>query len=374
MTASRRAFLRIAGVTVGASLLGTRALLAAGPGAPVRYASCVRIADDAYGVAVLDEAGRILQLRPLPGRGHDVAFDPVSGRCVAFARRPGTFAVVFDAAGREEPTLLAAAPGRHFYGHGVFTADGGTLYATENDIEAGRGLVGVYDARDGFRRIGEVPTGGVGPHELVWAADRRSLVVANGGLDTAGGEFGRSDLNRAEMVSTLSVIDPDGGRLLHRAVLPSEHATLSIRHLAVDHAGAVWFGCQHEGDPTDLPPLAGRLSPGGEPELFALPEEIRTRPKNYVGSVAVSADGGVVAFSAPKGGILFAFDTATAGFLGAADLDDGCGLAPAPEGDGGLYATAGTGRIIRLHDDDLFAAEPVARADVAFDNHLLRLG
>ena len=56
--------------------------------------------DGAYGVGVLSEAGKLLFTSPLPDRGHDVTFDPTPRRSVVFARRPGTFAVVFDHAGK----------------------------------------------------------------------------------------------------------------------------------------------------------------------------------------------------------------------------------------------------------------------------------
>lgn len=364
----RRAFLKLATGTIAAALVGPRALYAAEGGA-LLYASCVKLPDETYAVAILEENGTIRQLRPLPDRGHDVAFDPVSRRCVAFARRPGTFAVVFDLDGQREPVTLASAPGRHFYGHGVFSADGGILYATENDYERGAGVIGLYDARDGFARIGEFQTGGVGPHELVWLPDRRTLAIANGGLDTHP-EFGRVNLNTAEMAPSLVLMEASSGRLQASHTLGPELSALSIRHLAVDAAGAVWFGCQFEGDPTDLPPLVGRVAEGGSPELFDLPLKIINGTRNYIGSVAASADAEQVIFSAPKGNMVFAFDARSAAFLGHAALVDGCGVAPGPGA--GFLATSGRGDVGAIAAAD-FRLRPVKRDEVAFDNHLNRL-
>src|SRR3546814_10690678 len=78
--------------------------------------------------------------------------------------------------GAQPPVALQAAAGRHFFGHGVFLPDGRRMLATENHYEAGHGVLGVYDASDGgdYRRIGEFPTGGVGPHEVVLLPDGRS--------------------------------------------------------------------------------------------------------------------------------------------------------------------------------------------------------
>ncbi|WP_181704284.1 DUF1513 domain-containing protein [Chthonobacter albigriseus] len=365
----RRAFLRLSAGTLTAAVLGPRRLHAATVGGEALYASCVKLPNDSYAVAIMSESGAIQFLRPLPDRGHDVAFDPVSRRCVAFARRPGTFAVVVDLDGRTEPVVLSAAPGRHFYGHGVFTADGSILYATENDFEAAGGVVGIYDAKADFRRIGEFSTGGVGPHELVWLPDGRTLAVANGGLDTHP-DFGRVALNSAEMQPSLSLLEAESGRLLATETLDRDLAALSIRHLAVDAAGAVWFGCQYEGDPMDLPPLAGRLVPGRRAELFSLPDELQAGARNYVGSVAASADGELVAFSAPRGGIVFAFEARSARFAGKVEFNDGCGIAPAPVRGPSLLATSGTGRIATVERSSGLAITPVGRDDLAFDNHL----
>ncbi|WP_075217847.1 DUF1513 domain-containing protein [Mongoliimonas terrestris] len=366
----RRAFLHFAAGTFAAPILGTSALYAAEPSA-VLFAACVKLPDDSYAVAILEESGAVRSLRPLPDRGHDVAYNPKNRLCVAFARRPGTFAVVFDVDSNAEPIVLASAPGRHFYGHGVFSADGSLLYTTENDFTSGHGVVGLYDVRNGFRRLGEMPAGGVGSHELVFLPDGRTLAVANGGLDTHP-DFGRVDLNVADMAPSLTLIDVRDQRVLDVTELDASLRQLSIRHLAVDREGAVWFGGQYEGDPTERPPLVGRVRPGAGVDLFALPDAVQPRAKNYVGSVAASADGAVMAFSAPRGNLLFAFEAGSARYIGEAAFRDGCGLAPAPES--GLLATAGTGRVATLAPaDNGLALTPIATDRVQFDNHLNRL-
>lgn len=366
----RRAFLAVAAGTAGAGILSVRPAPGWAAADEDAFAACVRTDDGRFAVAVVSVAGEILQLHPMPDRGHDVAFDRVSGRCVAFARRPGTFAVVFERGGRAPPEVIVAAPGRHFFGHGVFSADGARLYATEHDIAGGEGRIGVYDARDRFRRIDEFPSGGIGPHELVWCADGRTLAIANGGLETDPA-FGRRVLNEAGVRSSLTLVDASAGRIVAVAGTGTGLDMLSIRHLALDHAGAVWFGCQFEGDPLEAPPLVGRMGLDGAVEMIALPEEVRHRPRNYIGSVAVTGNGSTVVLSSPRGGLLVGFDTASRAFIGTIELADGCGLAP--HGDG-LTATAGTGRIVEVAcDDDGFAAMPVAGVPVAFDNHLARL-
>jgi hypothetical protein len=61
---------------------------------------------------------------PLPGRGHAAAIHPQKPQAVAFARRPGTFAVVTNCVTGQPSARLSAPAGRHFYGHGAFSRDG----------------------------------------------------------------------------------------------------------------------------------------------------------------------------------------------------------------------------------------------------------
>src|SRR5690606_4029761 len=99
-----------------------------------------------YEVVVFDATGRNRYVVPLPDRGHSFAIDAKRGRAVAFGRQPGFFATAFNLNGTAKPVSLSLASNRHFFGHGVFSSDGGLLFATENDYKAGRGVLGVYDA------------------------------------------------------------------------------------------------------------------------------------------------------------------------------------------------------------------------------------
>jgi hypothetical protein len=80
------------------------------------FATAFQKRDGSYGAAILSEQGKLLHSVDLPERGHDITFDPASKRSVVFARQPGTFAVVFDHAGKSEPLTITSVEGRHFYG------------------------------------------------------------------------------------------------------------------------------------------------------------------------------------------------------------------------------------------------------------------
>lgn len=358
----RRQFMKAAGSVYAAGLLPQSMARAAG--ADAVFAAAYRGRDGVYGVAVLDEAGGVVSQTPLPDRGHDVVLDPAGGRAVAFARQPGTFAVVFDLAGRGEPVVIASAQGRHFFGHGVFSPDGRLLYATENDFERAAGMVGVYDATRGFRRVGEFPTHGTGPHELLLLDDGRTLAVANGGIETHP-DFGRAKLNLATMKPSLVFLDREHGALIEKHALPPALHQLSIRHMDRDAGGRVWFGCQYEGPAIERPPLIGHARQGEEIALCALPDEALAGLRNYVGSVAANRRANTVAVTSPEGNSLVILDAGSSRIVARLDLTEVCGVAP----DGGSYAaTTGEGILTDAAGHERRDPEHL------WDNHLRRIG
>ncbi|MGQ2925877.1 MAG: DUF1513 domain-containing protein [Neoaquamicrobium sediminum] len=322
-------------------------------------------------IAVFDSRGSELFSIPVDARGHSFAIDARNRMAVAFDRAPGTHAVLFDVDNRKDPLPLVAAPGRHFFGHGIFSSDGKLLLASENDYGEGRGVLGVYDVAAGCRRIGEFASGGVGPHDLVLMPDGRTLCVANGGILTHP-DYDGIKLNLDEMTPSLAYVDLHSGELVEEVRLAPELHRLSIRHLVVDAFGVVWFGCQYEGEAADRPPLVGRHRRGEEPVLFAGPVETLRALDNYVGSVAVDLSGEIVATSSPLGGLITYWDAATGRNLGQTPLADGCGVAPLQ--DGGILATSGRGTIAAVDVANSRLRSVAEQPAVGWDNHLRRIG
>ncbi|MBD0413564.1 DUF1513 domain-containing protein [Oryzicola mucosus] len=327
------------------------------------FATAYQMRDGSYGVAMLTEAGKVLHSVALPDRGHDITFDPVTRRSVVFARQPGTFMVIFDHSGGQPPLTVNSIAGRHYYGHGAFSQDGALLYVTENDFDNAAGMVGVYDARDRFARIGEFPTHGVGPHELILLDDGRTLAVCNGGIETHP-DFGRAKLNIPTMKPSFALLDRATGDLLEKHELPATLHQLSIRHMAVDASGTIWFGCQHEGPATERPLLVGRAVRGKDLTMLDMPEEVLGGFRNYIGSVAANPRSGLVAVSSPQGNAMVTIDAASGRIVANRSLVEVCGLAP--DGDGFL-ATTGAGEIIAPTGQE--ARDP----DYVWDNHMLRI-
>ncbi|MFV0474168.1 MAG: DUF1513 domain-containing protein [Pikeienuella sp.] len=353
--------------------LGGVALSAAAPRAGwaglggARFLSSARLPDGSHALIGLDDEGAECFRLALPGRGHAAAAHPVDPVAVAFARRPGDFAMALDCAEGRVIARLSAPEGRHFYGHGAFSANGGTLFTTENAYETGEGRIGIWDAADGFRRVGEIASGGIGPHDVKLVEEGAALVVANGGIRTRP-DTGREKLNLPTMRPNLAWISTADGALREIAEPEPALRLNSLRHLAV--AGdLVAVGAQWQGEPDEEVPLLAIHRPGAGLVWAEAGIGGWTAMNAYVGSVAIDAIGAEIAATSPRGGVALIFDAATGAVAGRAQAADICGVAPL---DTGFATTTGAG--IWMRRDAKGAPEQAARHDLAFDNHLIPVG
>ena len=360
----RRTFLSLGAAT---ALLGPAATARAMHGR--LYASCGADRDGRYFLGAFDGSGETAFRIPLAERGHDIAFHPVRSEAVVFARRPGTTMLVVDTEAGSTAVRREAAPGRHYYGHGVFTPDGRVLYVTENDVDRGAGMIGIYDAEDTYRRIGEFPTGGIGPHQLRLMPDGASLAIANGGILTRP-DTGRAKLNIETMAPSLAVLSLRDGRPLWRYELPEALHKLSIRHLDVNRTGLIAFAMQYEGDVRDRVPLVAFARAGGEVAFAAGPADLDRQMKQYTGSVAFDRSGAWLAVSSPRGSTVGLWDAAHGTFVRNLPARDASGLAAGPL-PGTFLLTGGDGsiRLVSAIDGAEAALHAPDRA-IQWDNHL----
>lgn len=295
---------------------------------------------------------------PLPGRGHAAAVHPERAEAVAFARRPGTFGVVLDCRSGAGIRTLTPPEGRQFNGHGAFSPDGARLYTSEVVAEGSAGRIGIWDTRH-YARIGEWDTGGIGPHDLRVRGDG-VVIVANGGIQTDPQD--RTPLNLDSMRPNLAMLNPEGV-MLSRQELGAELWANSIRHLALLDDG-VAFAMQWQGDEAEPVPLLG-LARAGALTTWAPPEADGFAMRGYAGSIA-AGPGGIV-ITSPRGGVamIHGLDGAHRATLRRADV---CGAAAGIED--GFALTDGSGAIWAA---DAGGMRLVARHDLAWDNHLIRL-
>lgn len=329
-------------------------------GAPA-ILGAAREADGGYALFGIGADGSDRFRIPLPSRGHAAAAHPTAPEAVAFARSPGTFAVVLNCVTGAVIARLDAPDGRHFYGHGTFIADGEILCTSENDYATGQGRIGLWSRRENWRRVGEIATHGIGPHEIK-RMEGDVLVAANGGYRSDPARPGEK-LDVAQMRPNLSYVSPDG-ELLDQIELDADLRLNSIRHIAFGQDGLVAFGMQWQGDPADGVPLLG-LHRRGEPvRLDGMPIYEAIAMQGYVGSVAFDSDRRRVAISSPRGGRVQVFDDRGT-HLQTILREDVCGIAPAPHG---FFLSDGLGGLMQA-DNEL---RPLAKArQRAWDHHLV---
>jgi len=329
------------------------ALLASWQRRGTYYAGLWRVGESVSGIA-------------LPSRAHGLALDPRdANRAIVVARRPGDWLMRFSVRGELEPLIASTDENRVFNGHAAFSANGDTLYTSENDVDDGSGVIGVRDPATLEKRA-ELATHGIGPHELLVELDG-TLLVANGGILTVP-EMGRAKLNLGAMDPSLVRIDARDGRLLEQWRLPD--ARLSIRHLARAPDGGVGIALQAE-HPTreerERAPLLA-IFDGASLQLAAAPPDADLR--GYGGDVACIVANGATRFavSCPRAGRIAWWDSAGP-WRGSAPLRDACALAPCGEaliavGEGGDFAR------LAVRGDELRAAAP---AGIKWDNHAVAL-
>ncbi|MGL5012283.1 MAG: DUF1513 domain-containing protein [Paracoccaceae bacterium] len=322
------------------------------------YLAAAQLPDESYVLHGLSDGGQSLFTLPLPARGHAAAAHPTRAAAVAFARRPGTYALVMDVADGRVLQRLTPPENRHFNGHGAFSADGSRLFTAEQRADDSVGVVGVWET-EGYARIAEWPSHGIGPHELRRMADG-SLIVANGGIATDPTD--RTKLNIATMRASLAHLAADGA-LTGVAELPEGLHQNSIRHLALIPSG-VAFALQWEGDETLTVPLLG-LWRDGRVTLSPAPEAEGARMKGYAGSIAATER--QIAITSSHGGVVQVFGIDGA-FQETIARTDASGIAAMGDG---FLVTDGTGALTRITDGGIAAVGVMA---LAWDNHLVALG
>lgn len=327
--------------------------------------------DGRYTVEAVGYDGALMHSLTLPGRGHGIAVRPDGREAVIFARRPGTFAIAVDLT-TLRMSQISAAPERHFYGHGVFSADGRTLFATENDFSAGAGKVGVYAAADGYRRVGEFNTYGIGPHEIV--RHRETLIVANGGIRTHP-DFGRQKLNLDTMRASVVWLEARTGARKMEASLPGEARKLSLRHLACTAGGAVFVAGQWQGERKNAPPLLWRGECHSDRLNAVAPAgPAMKRLRGYIGSISVDTGETFVAVSSPRGGVVQVREIGTGKLVREVRMPDLSGLAAGPQA-GQFFASSGTGQVldVDVRGDPGPHGFSAYEFRISWDNHMVSM-
>lgn len=317
-------------------------------------------------IGVCDAAGNTLFEHAVPSRGHAIAHNHDATSAAFVARRPGRWIEIIDLTHMKPLSSLAAPAGRHFSGHACYNAQGNRLLVGGNDYDGKRGVVLVYDMH-AQRYVKEFSSYGLDPHELALMPDDKTLVVANGGIETHP-DFERIKLNLPTMAPSLAYIDIETGRLIEQVRPP--HHQLSLRHLTLLPDGRVVVGAQYEGSPNDNPPLvfihqAGSLLT----PLAAHPEQERTQLNRYVASVTSSINGQWIATSSPRGNRISLWSGENLKWVRDVMLPDVAGIRFAPQGSL-LLCSSGNGSLYAVETPE-WAPRLIKRSEhIQWDNHL----
>lgn len=300
MVISRRRFLSQAALAVASTTVTS---VSADEALSVSYASAFTDYSDQHYVGLFSASAKLIRSYKVASRGHAGCFSKDGRFVVFFARRPGTWILVVALKTGKVFTETGTVSGRHFYGHGVFNKDQSLLFVSENDYDNARGVIGVYEVAQGFKRVREFDSYGVGPHELALLSDDKTLVVANGGIETHP-DYGRIKLNITTMSPRLSYIDSSSGQEL-KSVFPPHHQ-LSLRHLDVNDRDHVVVGAQFQGGGDKYLPLMFHhyLYQRSNEALRVLkgqPEKELRQLNKYIASVSFSRDGQTIISTSPRG-------------------------------------------------------------------------
>lgn len=303
-------------------------------------------------------------------RAHAVATRPGHHQAVFFARRPGTELYVVDLRRGQLSHQVSSPDGYHFFGHGVFSRDGRYLFTTENAYHEGQGVIAVYDTEN-YQRIDQFHSGNIGPHQLEFLSDGKTLVVANGGILTHP-QRPRETLNLDSMQSSLTYLDSHSHQIL--ADYRPQHPRMSIRHLAVAANDQVVMGVQFQGAASELLPLVlhhrgeAQLQPMQANELHWLGQ------KQYIASVAIDKRGQRAMTTSPRGNNISLWDLPSGELLHSESLRDVAGAAYS-EAERGFLLSNGLGQVMKLGLEHGAGLQAVfSQRTLRWDNHLAMLG
>lgn len=356
---------QVLGGALGATV--TIGLARATPSAGTRFLGAARHADGTYLLAGIGALGEPTLRVRLPERGHGPVPSPDFATAIVPSRRPGNWAAVVDLRNGRLVEIIHASRGRHFFGHAVFSPDGGRLYTTENDYDRGRGMVVCRSAHT-LEVLGEFDSGGIGPHELKWAG-WNTIAVANGGILTHPSQP-RRKLNLDSMRPNLSLLRAGDGALIAQATAPDHQA--SIRHLDIAANGDVVLALQYEGPPThDIPLLYVFRRATGVIEPLPTPLAVQRRLRQYTASICVDALTGHALVTCPRGHLVTFWDVGGGGYLGHRRIRDAGGVALDAEAREFVVSNGG-GSVMRF-DAGTFEFRRAATRPfqaLSWDNHL----
>lgn len=305
----------------------------------------------------------VQRIFPLPFQGHDVL--PLSNsEVLVFARRPGTQSAFVNIQ-TGETHVFSTSQGRHFNGHGCLGREGQVLFTTENAYEEVKGVIAIRDPKTG-QHLGKYFSGGLDPHDIKLMPDGKTLVIANGGIETHP-DFGRRKLNIATMQPSLVYLDSATGKVLDEYRLPQHQ--LSIRHLTVTPTGDVGVALQYEGNLERTPPIAlvawQKWGKALQP-LLSTPAQLAPF-KGYLGDIVFNPSTEELIATSLLGNAVGTWDLTTQAFKAVLPLAEPNGIVLTP--DQQLLVSSATGLFTQCNNHQSTPCK--LPQSLSWDNHLV---
>lgn len=228
---------------------------------------------------------------PMDFQGHGYAPDPRDPYKMVIFEKHGAGCCEFDLAKGEVTRKLTAVKGAQFYGHGAFSPDGKTLYATESMIQDGyRGLISVRDGTT-FELKGEFPTFGAAPHDCQLIENGKVMAITNGGGKLDGAK------------PCVTYVDVEKRELIEKLEFESEK--LNAGHLLIGKKGDLAVAsARREGLPEDALGALSVRPKGGKFKTLTSPEDTWKKMVGETLSLAFNEETRVVGATNPYGNVV----------------------------------------------------------------------
>ena len=250
------------------------------------------------------ESGKI----PLSFRGHGTIKHPKKAWTVLVFPQRGGMAAEVDIKSRKVSKQIAAETGQQFYGHGIFSDDGSTLFSTEINLKNGSGILAIRDSMT-YKVIGKYETGGFIPHDVKLINNGKTLIVANAAP-------------KATDKTSLAYIDIHSGKILENP--STDFPKASFAHLALATGGEIFISTT----PIDNK-MAGRVfirTPGKAIEVLPLPDLVLAKVEGQALSLAIDNQRGIVGVTIPQTGRVLFWNFHERKFLKQIEMPRPCGM------------------------------------------------
>ncbi len=305
----------------------------------------------------------------IPFRGHDVLLHPLKlNTLLVIGRRPAIQFCEVNIIEQAVSQTVSSDSGLHFYGHACFSHDGKIIFTTENDYEQARGLI-VIRKSDDYKVLSSFDSNGIGPHDIKLLSDSKTLVIANGGIETHP-DLLRKKLNINSMKPNLSYFDSTNGDLLEQYTLDNHLS--SIRHLAVSKNDTVVAALQYQGKHSQPVPLVATHKPGQSKLKYSYVDQKNLKRMNYyTASASFNRDGSIYAVTCPKGNLVTFWETQSNSLVSSIDLHKPYGV---------IFDEQLDAFIISTSKGELHSFNPVnhqmshlQNSNMSWDNHMISM-